>query len=164
MIDLAAQRKLFSSAERRDLMQELSVALPPAQWSVTLDFRGLSPTHPTHPLTSSPASFPVHPAQSSVAWSSHGSFPVQQTAIRGRVTFVQLSSCCQMNPSRIFALRCSMRAICLRVEEYSFRSVLASLSRELTDSLRMSGSPNSLRHRSLVMILRSLSEMKESCP
>ena len=161
MIDPAAHWKLFSSAERRDLMQELSVALPPAQWSVTLDFRGLSPTHP---LTSSHASFPVHPAQSSVAWSSHGSFPVQQTAIRGKVTFVQLSSCCQMNPSRIFASRCSMRPICLRVEEYSFRSVLASLSRELTDSLRMSGSPNSLRHRSLVMILRSLSEMKESCP
>lgn len=51
MIDPAAHWKLFSSAERRDLMQELSVALPPAQWSVTLDFRGLSPTHP---LMSSP--------------------------------------------------------------------------------------------------------------
>lgn len=48
MIDPAAHWKLFSSAERRDLMQELSAALPPAQWSVTLDFRGLSPAHPTH--------------------------------------------------------------------------------------------------------------------
>ena len=59
MIDLAAHWKLFSSAERRDLMQELSAALPPAQWSVTLDFRGLSPAHPTHPLTSSPH-IPTH--------------------------------------------------------------------------------------------------------
>lgn len=60
MIDPAAHWKLFSSAERRDLMQELSVALPPAQWSVTLDFRGLSPTHP---LTSS-LHIPAHPRTS----------------------------------------------------------------------------------------------------
>ena len=61
MIDPAAHWKLFSSAERRDLMQELSVALPPAQWSVTLDFRGLSPTHPTHHPHTSPHVIPAHP-------------------------------------------------------------------------------------------------------
>lgn len=50
-------------------MQELSAALPPAQWSVTLDFRGLSPAHPTHhPHTSSPRIphiIPAHPHTSS---------------------------------------------------------------------------------------------------
>lgn len=60
MIDPAAHWKLFSSAERRDLMQELSVALPPAQWSVTLDFLGYLP-HIPHIPSRHPCTSPHHP-------------------------------------------------------------------------------------------------------